>query len=244
MSASKNNAAWLRECPSCETSTDGPRFKSFTCKGCGAKAIAFETVEPEGFDWKAAKETPRKTSGAIQGDLFAAHDPVQALKTDLPVQDAPIVELPVTPKPNRWEFSAGGYSAGHPCYYKEGGHVIGVKYIKGLALINPIDEQWKELFISECLVKDIEKRRAKLNALRAETLNNLWKRDIPKYRAMAVRLRRWRRDKSLVEPEFPHDSVTDIYLKFNHIYGNFKSLRIIEIELDAIKPKQQALFAA
>lgn len=129
------------------------------------------------------------------------------------------------------------YLPGHPWYYLLGGPVLMPSAIREAASRSTY-HGYRAADIDKVDAMQEPKRSAALRAIREEVLAEL-RRDLSRYREVACKLRRYRRETAHEPfPDISADVHTAISLKHNHLYNDFAHL----LRLDALLSRQRDLF--
>lgn len=119
-----------------------------------------------------------------------------------------------------------GYGPGHPWYYVLGGPILFPSEIMGNVKIRHY-QGYMANEISKANSKPEPQRSEILRALKGKVLADLLS-DLSYYRALACKLREFRRDTPCSEPPSCKDIHVSISLKHNHAYNGFAHLNAIE----------------
>ena len=116
------------------------------------------------------------------------------------------------------------YSKGHPWYYVLGGKIPTLKEIKQDAE-NSKYNGYREEEIQKC-----SHNNSKLRLLREQVRESL-KKDISRYRQVALELHRYRKTTTEICDPICKDIHTSMSLKYNHIFNEFANLKYIRQSL-------------
>ncbi|MGF1448152.1 MAG: hypothetical protein ACFB20_01900 [Opitutales bacterium] len=118
------------------------------------------------------------------------------------------------------------YKPSHPWYYLQGGKVLTPKEIRDRAKASGC-MGWREEELEKLDAQPEPQRSQGLRKLRAIALKEL-KENLDGYRWAVLRLHRYRREEPDEERFVCDDVHVSVFLKYNHVFGDFAQLLAID----------------